>query len=282
MPQGPAFFTASLAALVRACHPEPTLAVTSLTTALAISAGRGWGSLWVAAAVLCGQLSVGWANDYVDRDRDRAAGRMAKPIAAGRIPDTTVRNASIGALVLAVPLSLASGVTAATVHVAALLLAHAYNLRLKSTPLSVVPYALAFGLLPAFVTLGLGPHAHWPAPWIMAATALIGSAAHFTQVLPDLGSDRRVGVRGLPQILGAGGSLAAAAVLLSAGTLTAAVGPSRALSPAAIVAVVLTLAVIAAMVGAGVLGRSIAAFRLTIAAAVGALATFLLTGRGLL
>jgi 4-hydroxybenzoate polyprenyltransferase len=192
-------------ALARCCHPEPTAAVTTLTTALALFAGRGLGSVWVAAAVLTGQLSVGWANDYLDRDVDMRAGRMEKPIAAGRIAATTVRNAAIVALVLAVPLSLASGLPAALVHFAALALAHVYNLALKSTVLSIVPYALAFSLLPAFVTLGLGPRAHWPAWWIMVAAGALGSAGHFTQVLPDLQSDAGVGVRGLPQVLGAAG-----------------------------------------------------------------------------
>nr|MDQ6919831.1 UbiA family prenyltransferase [Candidatus Dormibacteraeota bacterium] len=153
-------------ALVRCCHPEPTAAVTGLTTALAVSVGRGWGSVWVTAAVLSGQLSVGWANDYIDRDRDRAAGRTSKPIAGVRIGATTVRNAAIVALVLAVPLSLLSGPAAAAVHLTAIALAHAYNLWLKATVLSVVPYALAFAMLPVFVTLGLGANAHVPAAWI--------------------------------------------------------------------------------------------------------------------
>ena len=269
-------------ALVRCSHPEPTAAVTSLTTALAISAGRGWGSIWVAVAVLCGQLSVGWANDYIDRDRDRAAGRGEKPIVAGAIGARTVRNAAIVALVLAIPLSLLSGPAAAGVHVAALLLAHAYNLWLKSTVLSLVPYALAFAMLPVFVTLGLGPGAHLPAAWIILAAGLIGAAAHFTQVLPDLSSDAGVGLRGLPQRLGLNGSVAAAAMLLLAGALTAAFGPGQIPGWPALVALGFTLAAVAGLAVAGAAGRATSAFHLTIVAAVGALATFLLSGRGLL
>ena len=58
--------------LLRACHLQPTLAVTAITATLAASAGRGAGTLAVAVAVLAGQLSVGWSNDFVDRGRDRA------------------------------------------------------------------------------------------------------------------------------------------------------------------------------------------------------------------
>ena len=69
-------------ALAKACHPLPSAAVTTLTTALAAAAGvRGSLLVLVAAAVLTGQLCVGWVNDLVDRDRDRAVGRHDKPLA---------------------------------------------------------------------------------------------------------------------------------------------------------------------------------------------------------
>jgi 4-hydroxybenzoate polyprenyltransferase len=195
-------------ALVRASHPEPTLAVTALATVLALSAGRGKGSAWVAAAVLCGQLSVGWGNDYIDRELDRHSGRSGKPIASGRIDPALVRRAAWVAFLLAVVLSLASGPAATAVHVLALLMAHLYNAGLKASAASVVPYAVAFAQLPAFITLGLrSPHV--PPWWAVAAAALIGAAAHFTQTLPDLRGDARAGIRGLPHRLGASASLAA-------------------------------------------------------------------------
>ncbi|AYG78700.1 hypothetical protein DWB77_00808 [Streptomyces hundungensis] len=58
--------------------------MTVLVTALAVMAGRGLaGSVAVAAAVLTGQLSVGWCNDAVDAHRDTACGRRDKPVATG-------------------------------------------------------------------------------------------------------------------------------------------------------------------------------------------------------
>ena len=256
--------------------------MTALTSLIAVSAGRGWGTAWVALAVVSGQLSVGWANDYLDRDHDRAAGRFDKPIPGDRVSPALVRIAAVAALVAAVPLSLLSGPAAAAVHFAALALAHLYNLFLKGTVASVVPYALAFGMLPVFVTLGLPDHPHLPAAWIVVAAGLIGAAAHFTQVLPDLASDAVIGLRGLPQRLGADGALASATLLLVAGSLTAALGPGRLPQGLAALALGLTLATVAAIVVAGVRRRYGAAFHLTIGAASGALATFLLSGRGLL
>ncbi|HEV8298430.1 MAG TPA: hypothetical protein VGQ20_14090, partial [Acidimicrobiales bacterium] len=61
--------------LLRASHFQPALSVTVIATVLAVSVGRGAGSIVVALAVAAGQLSVGWSNDYLDRDRDRRTGR---------------------------------------------------------------------------------------------------------------------------------------------------------------------------------------------------------------
>ncbi|HXA43800.1 MAG TPA: UbiA family prenyltransferase [Candidatus Solibacter sp.] len=268
----------SAAALAASCHPEPTLAVTTLATVLAVGAGRGAGAVWVAAAVFCGQLSVGWANDYIDRDRDRLAGRTSKPVAAGRVSPALVRNAAVVALVLAALLSLASGPLATAAHLLALLMAHLYNLGLKSTPFSVVAYAVAFAQLPAFITLGLHPP-HLPPAWAVLAAGLIGAAGHFTQTLPDLESDRTTGMRGLPHRLGAGGSLVAVGVLLAGGALAAALGPIGHPPALALVALGVSLALVLAVLVAGALRRYSAAFHLTIAAAGAAVATFLVTGR---
>jgi 4-hydroxybenzoate polyprenyltransferase len=270
----------SAVALAGACHPEPTLAVTTLATVLAVSAGRGVGSAWVAAAVLCGQLSVGWGNDYLDRDRDRIARRAAKPVASGRVDPALVRRAAWVALVLAMLLSLASGPVATAVHLLALLMAHLYNLGLKSSPLSVVPYAVAFAQLPPFITLGLMPP-HLPPPWAVVAAGLIGAAAHFTQTLPDLELDAATGMKGLPHRLGTRGSLAAVGVLLAAGALAAALGPIGRPPPIALVTLGLSLALVVAVLVEGALRRYSAAFHLTIAAAGAAVATFLVTGRQL-
>ncbi|MEU8569864.1 UbiA family prenyltransferase [Streptomyces pathocidini] len=189
--------------LLAACHPLPSAAVTVLVTVLAASAGRsGVGCALVACAVLAGQLSVGWCNDAIDAHRDVAAGRSGKPVVAGAVTAGGVRAAALCALVLCVPLSLASGMAAGVVHLAGVAAAWAYNLGLKSTAWSWFPYAIGFGGLPAFVTLGL-PGRPWPPWWVVAAAALLGVGAHLANVLPDIDDDLRHGVRGWPQRLGA-------------------------------------------------------------------------------
>ena len=49
----------------------------------------------LAAALLTGQLSIGWCNDAVDRGRDVAAGRTDKPLAVGTLGVRTVWTACV-------------------------------------------------------------------------------------------------------------------------------------------------------------------------------------------
>ena len=72
--------------LVRAAHPGPALTVVVLSLLLAVAADLSPGRvLLVGLAVLAGQLSVGWSNDLIDQERDRAVGRTDKPLAAGEV-----------------------------------------------------------------------------------------------------------------------------------------------------------------------------------------------------
>ncbi|WP_042397514.1 UbiA family prenyltransferase [Streptacidiphilus carbonis] len=211
--------------LLLAAHPAPATAVTGLITALAAASGRDApGCLLVALSVLTGQLSVGWSNDRVDMRRDLAAERRDKPLVTGAVPPAVVSAAAGSALLVCVPLSLANGVLAGTAHLIGVAAAWAYNLGVKATPLSWLPYALAFGLLPAFVTLGLPGHP-WPPSWLTAAGALLGVGAHFTNVLPDIESDLAAGILGLPQRLGRRRSRSAAALTLLAASVVLVLGP---------------------------------------------------------
>ena len=212
--------------LLKASHPEPGGAVTLAMTLLAVGVGhRGWSVLGVAAAIGATQLSVGWVNDWLDADRDRAAGRTDKPVASGVVSRRTVGVAglvaSLAVPLLGLPFGAAAAICITLVGIFALL----YDWPLKSTPLSVLPYLVAFGLMPAFVVLALPGHP-WPPGWLVAAGALLGGGAHFANVLPDLADDAATGVVGLPHRIGATWSQVAAGGLLLAATLTLVFGPA--------------------------------------------------------
>jgi 4-hydroxybenzoate polyprenyltransferase len=190
-----------------------------------------------------------------------------------------VRNAAIGAGIGAVVLSFAVGPWFAVVHLTAVGAAMAYNAGLKRRPFSVLPYAVAFGLLPVAVAVGL-PRPHLAPAWAIAAGALIGSGGHFTQALPDIEADRRLGVLGLPQRVGPTGSGLAAAGLLGAATLLALLGPGVQGRPglALVAGAAVSVGLSGAIAAAAVSGRARLAFRLTLGTAAVAVVAFLVSG----
>lgn len=216
----------SVSALVRTSHPIPCVAVTALSAALFAVAGKPLSvCLLGAAAVLAGQLTIGWSNDLIDAQRDSAAGRLDKPLA--RQPELARQiTLALGvALGLTVVLSLALGWRAAALHGVTVAGGWAYNLGVKATPWSALAYFVAFGSLPA-TAMAARPSPQLAPAWAMLAAGLLGVAAHFGNVLPDLSDDLAAGVLGLPQRLGLRGSVVAAAgsLLAAAAIIDAATG----------------------------------------------------------
>jgi 4-hydroxybenzoate polyprenyltransferase len=197
---------------------------------MAIAAGIHGRSALLAAAVLCGQLSVGWSNDAIDAPLDIHANRRDKPIVTGAISRAAVAWGAGIALAADVPLSLALGWKAGVAHLAAVALAWSYNLGLKRTVISFLPYALAFALLPVVVAAML-PGAPLARVALIVAGAGCGTAAHFANTVGDSVEDAMTGVRGLPQRVGpgastviAGGFVAIVSVLIAAGANPLTVG----------------------------------------------------------
>jgi 4-hydroxybenzoate polyprenyltransferase len=216
----------TLPALLRASHPGPTVAVTALTALLAVAAGHGLGTgLVVTAAVAAGQLTIGWSNDVIDAGRDQQVGRANKPVARGEVSEALVRRMIAAAAGACIVLSLACGLASAAVHLLLVVgSGWAYNLGLKQVAWSGLPYAVAFGALPAVIPLAL-PEPQWPAAWMVAAGALLGVGAHLLNALPDLADDAQTGVRGLPHRLGARRLRWLAPLVLTVASAVAALGP---------------------------------------------------------
>ncbi|WP_228924829.1 UbiA family prenyltransferase [Streptomyces sp. DH7] len=263
--------------LALACHPGPALAVTALGCALALGSGLdGPRSALVTAAVLTGQLSVGWCNDAYDARRDADADRRGKPAADGTVEARAVWAAAAVAFVLCVPLSLACGALAGAVHLAAVTAAWLYNLRLKATALSWLPYVAGFGALPTAVALSL-PGGPWPRWWTVTAGALLGFAAHLADTLPDIAADRAAGIRGLPHRLGVRGTRLLLPAPLLCATAVLAFGPPGPVDAGGAAALVLAGA--AALAGPA-LGRRWRKAALAGAVAVAAADLALLLARG--
>src|SRR4051794_39142649 len=239
---------AGLRAMTLATHLGPTVAVTTVATLLALGAGLPAGrTALVCVAVLAGQASIGWSNDWLDADRDRAVARADKPVVQGAVQPAQLRSAALIAAALAVVLSLLLGIVPGVLLLVLVASGWAYNAGLKRTAASVVPYVTGFGALPAGVVAASRgvPTAPW---WLVTAGGALGAAAHFANVAPDLDDDAATGVRGLPHRLGARVSALTGALLLGGASLVLIIGPDG--SPTAVGWIGLALAVPAVVVAA--------------------------------
>jgi 4-hydroxybenzoate polyprenyltransferase len=211
--------------LAAACHPGPSLAVTTLAAMLAVAADLAPPRIALLAfAILSGQLVIGWSNDLIDATRDGVVGRTDKPLATGQLQAHVVRLALVVAAVLCVTSSLMLGWRAGLVHLLLVASGLAYNFDVKTTAWSWVPYAVAFGGLPVVVTLALNDP-RTPPVWMMLVGAGLGVGAHFVNALPDLDDDARTGIRGLPHRMGGRRAQVTATVVLVLASVAATIGP---------------------------------------------------------
>ena len=188
--------------LLKSTHQIPSFAVATFTLLLAIGYEMPLERLIpVGLGILFQQFSVGLSNDWLDYERDKLVGRKDKPIIRFEVSAKLVRNASLISAVIALVAATSLGWEVLLTMVAMLVVGWSYNIGLKSTALSALPYAVGFGIVPIFVTVSLET-AQLPLWWVMLASGLLGVAAHFANALPDLIDDRETGVRALPHILG--------------------------------------------------------------------------------
>ncbi|MFO7960494.1 MAG: UbiA family prenyltransferase [Nitriliruptoraceae bacterium] len=243
--------------LLRAAHFGPTVAVTTIVALLALALGLpAYEGIVVTVAVFTGQLTIGWGNDLLDVGRDREVGRPDKPLANGDLTPSLVLRSLIVAGAACVVLSLLAGWRSGATHLALVVaFGHLYNLSFKATVWSWLPYAVAFGSLPAVVSLANSP-SQWPPPWMIGTAATLGVAAHFLNALPDFEDDAATAVRGLPHRLGAIRSRITATALLVLASALAVLGPAGAPATWAWSA----LAVVAALAALALFGNGKAPF----------------------
>jgi 4-hydroxybenzoate polyprenyltransferase len=225
VPAGGAARRVTPRALALATHPGPAVAVTVVAGLLALAAGVPAGrAALVTVAVLAGQASIGWSNDWLDADRDRAVARADKPVVQGAVAPALLRTLAVGSAAAAVVLSLLLGLVPGLLLLVLVASGWAYNAGLKRTAVSVLPYVTGFGALPAGVVAAApgAPLAPW---WLVTAGAALGAAAHLANVAPDLEDDLATGVRGLPHRIGARGSAVTGAVVLGMASLVLVLGP---------------------------------------------------------
>ena len=211
-----------LIGLVKASHFGPTVLVVTISFLLALSQFSAIKSFEIACAILAGQCVVGWTNDLLDYPLDLAAGRKKKPLVAGDISQSFLKNSIFIALIFALTLSLMGPLSfkGTSIHALGIASATAYNFGLKKTLVSLLPYVISFGAMPWAVYVAAG---RTPPAWLYLGFIAFASAFHFLNVLKDLNWDISQGVLGLPQRLGKRKSIAIAACLVVGGLFDVAV-----------------------------------------------------------
>jgi len=265
-----------LLSLLRSTHPAPTAAVTAI--AVLLGAGIGLPAervLLVGAVVLLNQFSIGLSNDAIDAGRDRAANRADKPVARGQLTPRNVMVVAVACGALSLALAGIGGVGMLLADAVLLTAGWLYNAGLKATAASVVTYLVGFAALPAIPTLA-APTPVAPVLWAVAAASLLGGAAHFANVLPDLEDDAEAGVRGLPQRLGRTRATAVTVVLVLAAATVIVAGAG--VSAPLLVGLALVVVLAAGVVVSARRDRSRLPFLLVMVAALVAVVMLLLAG----
>jgi 4-hydroxybenzoate polyprenyltransferase len=193
---------ARIEGLVRLVHPFPSLLNGLVTGALALLAGGGaTTALRLAASMLALQCSIGAVNDLVDAARD-AGHKPAKPVPRGLVSPAEARVvAAVGlaaGLLLAVPSGLATLLTALAGAGAGYL----YDLRLKGTRASWLPFALGIPLLPVFAWLGSSGTVPASFVILVPVAAVSGSALAVANALADHERDLAAGSASVATALG--------------------------------------------------------------------------------
>jgi 4-hydroxybenzoate polyprenyltransferase len=168
------------------------------------------------------QLGIGAVNDLVDAPRD-AGHKPGKPIPAGLVSRRTAGLGALGAFGLGLLLAVPGGPLVAVLAVVVIAIGLAYDLRLKGTAWSWLPFAFGIPILPVFgwvgATGGLVPMFAVLVPAAVAG----GAALAIANSLVDVDRDRAAGVTSVAVAIGEGTARVVRIVLLGGIALAAAV-----------------------------------------------------------
>lgn len=208
-----------LRGLLKASHFGPTLIVTTISWFFAAHYWWEGPAFVIAFGVFTGQLVVGWSNDLYDFADDLKHNRQNKPLVAQVISQSYLKRW----LIFMVPFSFVAnllgplGFKGGLVYMFGISMGVAYNFYFKFNLFSWLPYALAFAALPSCIAISKNVT---PPVWMWLGGALLGSAAHFINVIKDMDQDRASGIGGTPQRIGRRNSIVVAAVLIALGLTT--------------------------------------------------------------
>jgi 4-hydroxybenzoate polyprenyltransferase len=147
------------------------------------------------------QFGIGATNDVVDAPRD-AGHKPGKPIPLGLVSSMGARAVAVGGFVVGLGLAVPSGLPTLALAFAVVGIGLAYDLLLKGTAWSWLPFAIGVPILPVFGWLGASGTLP-PAFWILVPAAIAaGAALAIANSLADVERDRAAGTASIASALG--------------------------------------------------------------------------------
>jgi 4-hydroxybenzoate polyprenyltransferase len=242
---------ARLRGIARLVHPFPSTLDAVVTGAIAALAGAdAVRVLHLAVSMLAIQAAIGAANDWADAPAD-ATSRSSKPIPAGLVGRSSAARVAMAAGAFGVGLAALLGPLPLAVAALGLAVGLAYDLRLKGTRWSWLPYAVGIPLLPVYAWVG-ATGALPPAVGVLVLLAVIaGAGLAVANALADLERDAGAGTETVATALGVARARRAGAALQGV-VAGGAVGSVILLGGAAVGVVITVVGAILLMAGVAV------------------------------
>jgi len=166
------------------------------------------------------QFGIGATNDVVDAPRD-AGHKPGKPIPSGLLSPAVARAVAVVGFVAGLSLAVEFGLPTFALAVAVIGIGLAYDLLLKGTAWSWLPFAVGIPILPVFGWLGATGSLP-PAFAILVPVAVAaGAALAIANSLADVERDRGAGTVSIATALGPGRAWAVEAALVATIVLAA-------------------------------------------------------------
>lgn len=169
--------------------------------------------------IAASQVAVGALNDFIDR-ADDAVAQPEKPIPSGLASARVALEMVAIGVVLCCGFALSFGLGSLAIAAVGLGSGLAYDLRLKRTLFSPVPYMVSFLSLLSWIWLVAGVLT-WKIVFVYPFGVFLLLAAHLANALPDVDTDAALRQRGLAVVLGPRRALTVVLLISGSGAICA-------------------------------------------------------------
>jgi 4-hydroxybenzoate polyprenyltransferase len=200
---------------LRLTHPFPSILDGVATAVLALFAGAPpVEAVRLGIAMTALQAAIGAVNDLADAEADAVA-KPSKPIPAGLVTRRSAAALAIGALALGLGLSAPSGWGTVAIAAAGLAVGLAYDLWLKGTAWSWLPFAVGIPVLPVYAWYGGTGSVPDEFVILIPAAVAAGAALAIGNARADVEDDLASGISSVATALGPRRAWAAEVVILA-------------------------------------------------------------------